>query len=208
LSQAQASSASTITILTGAVMVDPAHRIGALPDEIEMQRPEHEEGAELCCIEADEGDGRPGERTADQDVADDVDGVAADPALDAEPAAGDDRAQQRRQLVAAHAERGAHQYGEGNAVLRPGVADQHDRHDDDQVAEEDGGDGLQRRHALVEQAGGGDVARNADHHADPQRDIVQPRPGPLPRIGRRQVLVPDVGSLVDLSGHRRSPAKA
>ena len=66
-----------------------------------------------------------------------VDRLAADPGLDAEPAAGDQAAQQRRDVRARGAERGARQDRKGNAVAGAGVGDGDHRQEHDEVAEED-----------------------------------------------------------------------
>ena len=81
-----------------------------------------------------------------------VDGLAADPGLDAEPAAGHQRAQHGGNVGAAHAERRAHEDRKGNAVLGAGVRVEQHRDEHDQVAEQDGADGLPPAHAAGDQA--------------------------------------------------------
>ena len=73
--------------------------------------------------------------------------LAADPRVDAEPAARDERAHQRRQVRAGRAVRGAREHRERDAVLRAGVRVEQDRHEHDQVAEQDRQQRLPPRHA-------------------------------------------------------------
>ena len=124
-----------------------------------------------------------------EDLQHGIDGLAADPGLDAEPAAGDQRAQHRRDVRAAHSERRAHEDRKRNAVLRAGVGvEQHgDQHD--QVAEQDGADRLPPAHAAGDQAGGQHVGGNADAHRDPERGVVVGAPGAAFERDGREVLV-------------------
>jgi len=80
-----------------------------------------------------------------------VEGPAADPHLDAEPPAGDEGAEQRGDIGAAHAEGRAAVHGKRDAVLGPGVAVQDHRHQDDDVGEDNGQHRLPPVHALVDQ---------------------------------------------------------
>ena len=103
--------------------------------------------------------------------------AAADPGLDAEPAAGDERAQDRRHVGADDAERGAAIDGEGNAVARPGVGVEDHRHQHDDIAEENGEDGLPPVHAAVDERRGQHVGRDAGGHGNPQgRDVPHAPP--------------------------------
>ena len=74
-----------------------------------------------------------GPAVAGQLADDHVDRLAADPGLDAEPAAGDERPQQRRQVRAAEAVEGAGEHRERDAVLGAGMAVQQHRDQHDQV---------------------------------------------------------------------------
>ena len=82
------------------------------------------------------------------------DGLAADPGLYAEPSAGNQGAQHGGDVGAANSERGAYEDRKGNAVLRArmGIEQHGDEHD--QVAEQDGADGLPPAHAAGDQAAG------------------------------------------------------
>ena len=78
-------------------------------------------------------------RPAGNDVREErVERLAADPRLDAEPAARDERAHQRRQVRADRAVGRAREDGERDAVLRARMRVQQDRDQDDGVAEHDG----------------------------------------------------------------------
>jgi hypothetical protein len=111
--------------------------------------------------------------------------------LDAEPAAGNDRAQQRRDAGAADAEAGAAQHRERHAVLGAGMGVQHHRHQHHDVAEEDRAECLPPRHPLLHQAGGQRVGGDDHGHPDPQRGDVVGRPGSLFEPGRREIGVPE-----------------
>ena len=104
--------------------------LDAAPDHDDVQRPEGEE--------ADPDAARQRRRARPQDLQHGVDGLAADPGLNAEPSAGHQRAQHRRDVGAAHAERGAHQHRKRNAVLRAGVRVQQHGDQHDQVAQQNG----------------------------------------------------------------------
>ena len=135
----------------------------------------------------------PGDR-AEQDV----EGLAADPGLDAEPAAGDQRPQDGRQVGPAQAERGAGEDRVRDAVLGAGVAVQQHRHQHDHVGERDRDERLHPVHPERDQAGGQHVGRDAVGHPDPQRRVVVGGPGaPLDRHGREVAVgVPAVAYLV------------
>ncbi len=67
-----------------------------------------------------------------------VNGGAADPGLDSKPAAGDECAQEGRDVGADSAEGGAAVNREGDAVVRSGVGVEHHRDEHDEVGQEDG----------------------------------------------------------------------
>ncbi len=119
---------------------EQADRVDAAVDDPHVDAPEDHEADELRRGDPKRvGRGRPaiGGEEHTQDL---VDRLAADPGLDAEPAAGDQGAQEGGQVRAARPERGPAENGEGDAVARAGVRVQEDRHEDDRVAEEDGED--------------------------------------------------------------------
>src|SRR5262249_33667681 len=103
--------------------------------------------------------------------------------------------------------------GEWDAVLRARVRveDHWDKHDD--VAEQDGEDGLLPVHAAGDQAGGEHVGRYADRHGDPEGGEVGGSPGAL--FGRdggevfvveRGVVVP--GFVLRCGAHFHAPPRA
>jgi len=89
-------------------------------------------------------------------------GQAADPGLDAEPAAGHTGAQEGRQVGAPDSERGAGHDRVGDPVLRPSVADQEHRDQDDRVGDADREDRLDPVHPERDQAGGQRPRRDVD----------------------------------------------
>ena len=115
----------------------------------------------------------------------------ADPRLNAEPAARDQRAQHRRHVRALHAEARAAQHGKRHAVLRAGVRVEDHRHQHDRVAEQDGEHRLPPRHALLHQAGRERVGRDDHAHADPERGDVIGGPGAARERRRREVGIPE-----------------
>ena len=102
-----------------------------------------------------------------EDLEHGVDGLAADPGLDAEPSAGHEGAQDGGNVGASHAERGAHENREWDAVLGSRVGVEQHGHEYDQVAEQDSPDRLPPAHAAGDQTGGEHVGRDADGHRDP-----------------------------------------
>ena len=96
-----------------------------------------------------------------------IDGLAADPGLNAEPSAGHQRAQHGGNIRAAHAEGGAHEDRKGNAVLRARMRVEQHGNQHDQVAEQDGADGLPPVHAAGDQAAAQHVGGNADATSPP-----------------------------------------
>ena len=118
-----------------------------------------------------------------------INSLAADPGLNAEPSAGYDGAQQRRNIGAAYAERSPRVNGEGNAVLCPRVRVQDHGRQDDQIAKQDGADGLLPAHPAGDEAARQHVRRNANAHRHPQRSVIVGAPGALFRRNRREVFV-------------------
>src|SRR5207249_8903138 len=106
----------------------------------------------------------------EEDPDEDVHRVAAEPRLDAEPAAGDDASKDRGDIRAPGTERSAHEDWERDAVLRADmrIQEQRDRHD--RVAEdhdEDRGRGIEAEdESDVRQA----PRRYDDAAADPERE--------------------------------------
>ena len=99
-------------------VLDLAEEIHAPVDDEDVQAPEEQEREPLRRRVA----GEPGaeeRRPAREDRGEErVERLSADPGLDAEPAAGDEGAHERRQVRARGAVRGAREHGEGDAVLR------------------------------------------------------------------------------------------
>ena len=138
--------------------------------------PSHAIGGELC----------PGRDVDGEDL---VDRLAADPGLDAEPAAGDQGPQERRDVRPEDAERRPAVDRERDAVLGPGVGVQDHRDQHDRVAQEDRQDRLPPVHPLGDQRRGQHVGRDAGRHRDPEGRDVLGAPPPLRReVGARSGL--------------------
>ena len=118
-----------------------------------------------------------------------ADGFAADPGLNAEPSAGDERAQHCGEVCAEHSERSAGQNGERNSVLRAGMRVQQHGREHDQVAEEDREHRLLPVHSALNQAGGQHVGEDVDRHRNPERGEVVGAPGAALGAGGREVFV-------------------
>jgi len=118
-----------------------------------------------------------------------VDGRAADPRLDAEPAAGDQRAQDGGNVGAAHAKRRAHENRKRDAIFCACVRVEKHGDEDDQVAQQDGADGLLPIHAAGDEAGRQHVSGDADRHGDPEAGVVVSAPGAPVQGDRRKVRV-------------------
>ncbi len=104
----------------------------------------------------------------------------AEQGLDAEPAAGDDCADQRRYVRADDAERGAHDDRAGNAVAGSGIRIERQRDQDDDIRDQDGPQSFRHGQAEVGREDAAQrVSRYADGHAHPQRRNVPARPGSL-----------------------------
>src|SRR5450830_193601 len=144
-------------------------------------------------------------RVAQKDAKQGVDHAAAEPGLDAVPAAGDDGAHQGGQARAAGAEGGAGQHRVGDAVFGAGVADQEHGQQDDGVGEEDRQHRLVAGHAPFDQAGRQGVGGDAHDHADPEGGEVVPAPGALGGRGGGEVCVPEVGAAVVVRIHCHTP---
>ena len=118
-----------------------------------------------------------------------VDRQPADPRLDAEPAAGHQRTQQRRNVRARDAERRPRVDRKRDAVPGAGVPveDQRDQHDG--VAQQDHQQALPPVHPRLDQARRQHVRRDANAHPHPQRRNVPAVPRTLGEGRRRQVFV-------------------
>ncbi len=126
-----------------------------------------------------------------------IDGLAADPGLNPEPSAGDQRAQNSGEIRTSHAEGSANEHRKRDAVLGPGMrVEQHGRKHD-QVAEQNGSDGLPPVHAAGDEARGQHVGGDADAHRDPERQVTIHSPGAPDGRNGRQVLVEQTG----IGGH-------
>ncbi len=132
-------------------------------------------------------------RGGPEDLEHGVDGLPADPGLYAEPAAGNQRAQHGGDVGAAHSERCAHEDRKGNAVLGAGMGVEQHGDEHDQVAEQDGADGLPPVHAAGDQAAGQHVGGDADGHRHPEGSVVVEAPRALLWRNGRQVFVVERG---------------
>jgi hypothetical protein len=98
----------------------------AAHDDEHVERPEGEKTNPLAG-----GELRPGRG---DNLQHGVDGGAADPGLDAEPAASDEGAQNGGNVCAAHAERSAHEDRKRNAIPRTGMSVEQHGNEDDEIA--------------------------------------------------------------------------
>ena len=97
---------------------------------------------------------------------------AADPCLDAEPAARHQRSHQRRQIRADRAIRRASKNRKRNSVLRSGMRIEKYRDKDDRIPEQYGDQRFPPIHSRRDQTRRQKIGRNAMRHRDPQRGIV------------------------------------
>ena len=133
---------------------------------------------------------------------------AADPGLDAEPSAGYEGAEHCGEIGSAGAEAGAHEDGKWDSVLRAGVGVEQHGDEDDEVAEQDGEDGLLPVHAACDERRGEHVGGDLHGHGEPEGDVVVGGPGALCWCGGGEVGVVEAWVvwrvLIDLmSGLRR-----
>ena len=177
----------------------PFDRLHTADDEVDVDRPKNHEAEEFAGRDAEEREvlfGRWIE--AEHNGGRGIDGRAADPRLNAEPSAGHQSAHERRDVRAEGPERGAEQHRERNAVGRARMRVEGHRDEHDEIAEENGEGGLPPIHALLDEAAGEGVSRDADRHADPEGGDVPC--GPRPSILRNgsEVLVPEARIVVGL----------
>ena len=177
-----------------------ADRVDALVDHPHVDAPENEEADELRQRDAESAERRRLRERRHEDREDLVDRLAADPRLDAEPTARHQRAQQRRHVRAERAERRAAIDRKRDAVFRARVRIEHHRDEHDDVAEEDGEDGLPPVHPAADERRREHVSRDAGRHRDPQRGEVPELPRPPLRRHRCEVRVGE--ATVGRSGHR------
>ena len=123
----------------------------------------------------------------------DEDGLAADPGLYAEPPAGNQGAEHGGDVGAAHAEGGADEDRKGNAVFGARMCVEQHGDEHDQVAEEDGADGLPPAHTSGDQAAREHIGGNADGHRHPEGSVIVDAPRALRWRDGRQVLVVERG---------------
>ena len=115
--------------------------------------------------------------------------LPADPRLNAEPAARDDRTHQRRQIRAERAVRRARKNRKRNAVFRSRMRIEQDRREHDRVAEQDRDQRLPPVHPGRDQARRHHIRRYAVRHRDPQRGVVVRRPVAFCDRNGREVFV-------------------
>ncbi len=153
----------------------------ATPDNDHVEQPEAEEACPQDGWVG--GDGWP------DDLEHGVDGGAADPRLNAKPAAGDNGAEDGGDICAADAEGGADEDGKGNTVFCAGMGVEQHGDENDEVAEEDRADRLLPVHALGNEAGGELVGGDLHAHGEPESGVVVEAPGALRRRCGSEVTV-------------------
>ena len=176
-------------------VLDRAQEIHSAVDDEDVQAPEEQErqpfGRRVAADPAAEQI-----RPAGNDGAEErLQRFAADPRLDAEPAAGHERPHQRGKIRTDRAVGDAREDWKRDAVLRPWMGVEQDWNEDDGVAEEDGDERLPPVHAARHQPRREHVGRDAVRHADPQRRVVVGRPGACGERNRREVVVVERAAL-------------
>ena len=174
----------------GAEGLEALDGLDALPDDEHVEGPEEEE--------ADPDAGGVVGGGGDEDFGHGPDGLAADPTLDAEPAAGDEGSEDGGDVGAEDAEGGSDVDGKGDAVFGSGVGVEDHRDEHDEVAEKDGGDGLEPAHAAGDEAAGEHVGGDADGHRNPEGGVVVEAPGAVFAGDGGEVFVPE--SVADVGG--------
>jgi hypothetical protein len=154
----------------------------AVKDQPDLHQPESQEGNPFTT-----GKGAPRGPGGSQQC---IECQAADPRLNAEPAARDKSAQHRWNICAPGAEACAAQDRKGYAVLRAGMCVEHHRDQHDGVAKKDREQRLSPGHALLHEAGCQRVRGDHDAHADPQCGDVVGGPRATRQRCRREVRVP------------------
>jgi len=107
-----------------------------------MNSPEAKKAQGLANINAEEWQGLAVKGVIRQAVEDDINRRAADPGLNTEPAAGDQPAGKGRNARPPGAKGRAQQYRKRYPVFGPGMADQDHRHQNNDIAEQNGNDRL------------------------------------------------------------------
>src|SRR6516162_3400616 len=127
-----------------------------------------------------------------------VDGFAADPGLNAKPAASNQGAENRGNIRPKDTKRSAGKNGKRDAVLRAGVrVEQHgDQHED--VAEKDGDERLAPVHAAGNHAAREHVGGDVDAHGDPQSCVVVGTPAATVGTNGGEVLVVEGAGFDDI----------
>ena len=118
-----------------------------------------------------------------------VDRLAANPRLNAEPAAGHESAQNGRHVRAQHAKRGARKNREGNPVARSSMRVQQHRNQHEHVAKKNGEERLLPAHAAGNHSAGQQIRWNVHAHGDPKRGVIVGTPGAALRRDGSQVFV-------------------
>ena len=133
--------------------------------------------------------------------------LTADPRLNAEPAAGDYRAHQCRQIrpVGSVCRPGKH--GEGNAVFGAGMRIEQDWHEYDSIAEQNRDQCLPPVHARGDQPRRKHIGRDAVGHPDPERRVVVGGPVSLGTGTGRQIFVVKRTGLICLATSGRSSTR-
>lgn len=138
-----------------------------------MGQPKDQEAGELQRRGAQpRDDGQGGGGLLEGGGEEEEDGLAADPRLDAEPAAADEGAEEGGDVGTADAEGGAGEDREGDAVPGAWDAGEDEGEEDDEVGKDDGGHTLPPGHAEVDEAAGEVVGGNSHDEANPEASHV------------------------------------
>ena len=127
-----------------------------------------------------------------------VNRAAADPGLNSKPAAGNQRAQERRDICAGRAERGTAIDGKRDAIMRAGVGIEDHGNEHNKIAQENCEDSLPPVHAAalrIHEGRSEHVSRNTCGHRDPQRGKAAGAPLSSARGDRSEVRVEQLAIL-------------
>jgi len=158
----------------------------------------------MAEVDTDPIDFGPDQRPLEQDIANRINRIATDPALNPEPAAGNNGAQKSRHFATADAERRSDQHRKRNPVFGAGVTNQQHRDQNDHIAQQHDTNRLHAGKTLIDQTSRQHVTGNAHHHASPQCRVMPPAPRSLSGLGRCQVLIPQGGVVLVICRHETS----
>jgi hypothetical protein len=172
--------------------LDAAQQLHAAEDDRDVEQPEQRERDPLRVLEVLRRIIRAAEQVRPPRPQRDEEHLQrgpADPRIDPEPAARDERTHDRGQVRTRRAVGRAREHRERDAVLRARVRVEQDRREHDEVTDEDRGECLPPREALLDHRRREHVRRDAVSHRDPQRGVVPCRPRPLRDRDRCKVVV-------------------